>query len=293
MKPRMLPFEPGATEKSKKSDESDREETSELVRSIRGAEPTPARPILKWAGGKRQLLPVLRRYYPREFETYFEPFVGSAAVYFDVQGAGLLAGKRVVLADVNDDLIGLYTTLCARLDEVLAALKELERGHRADPHAHYYRVRDERFNPLRRQLRARHERWWESYTPEIAAMLVYLNRTGFNGLFRLNGAGDFNVPIGRYVNPTICDEERLRRAVALARAARRGHRARTVCQLAPEADGRRLRLSRPSVRARRSVFRFHELYGRRLFAGRPASAAANRGGARGAGVPRPPQQLDG
>ncbi len=174
-----------------------------------------ARPILKWAGGKRQLLPVLRRYYPRDFKTYFEPFVGSAAVFFDLHETGLLAGKHAVLSDVNDDLIGLYTALCARLDEVVGALQELDRGHRSDACVHYYRVRDEAFNPMRRRLRERHRRWWEHYTPELAAMLVYLNRTGYNGLFRLNGAGDFNVPIGRYANPTICDEDRLRRAARL------------------------------------------------------------------------------
>jgi len=171
-----------------------------------------AAPILKWAGGKRQLLPVLRRYYPREFETYFEPFAGSAAVYFDLYSAGLLAGRRAVLSDVNDDLVGLYRTMRGRLDEIIDALQQFDRDHRTDPGTHYYRVRDEWFNPTRRLLRARHTRWWEHYTPQLAAMLVYLNRTGFNGLFRVNSAGDFNVPIGRHVNPTICDVDRLRKA---------------------------------------------------------------------------------
>ncbi len=158
------------------------------------------------------MLPVLRGYYPREFDRYIEPFAGSAAVYFDLDGSGRLDGRPVVLADVNDDLVGLYHVVCGRLDEVIDVLRGFDQGHRADPAAHYYSVRDAGFNPQRRALRAQHARWWEHYTPQLAAMLIYLNRTGFNGLFRVNAAGDFNVPIGRYQKPTICNVEQLRRA---------------------------------------------------------------------------------
>lgn len=154
-------------------------------------------PLLKWAGGKRQLLPVLRRHYPARFSRYIEPFLGSGAVFFDLYAAGRLEGCRVRLTDVNADLIGCYQMVRDRPDAVIAALAELEEEHRAGGADCYYDVRDRRFNPARPGSAA--------YTPALAAMLIYLNRTGYNGLFRLNRKGAFNVPAGRYANPRICD----------------------------------------------------------------------------------------
>jgi DNA adenine methylase len=171
-------------------------------------------PFLKWAGGKRQLLPVLRTHYPREFGRYFEPFLGSGAVFFDLAGTGRLGARAVTLADRSPDLIGCYRALCHDVESVIAALRELADGHARDPHAHYYRVRDDRFNPTRRRTLDEGRPLEQAYTPALAAMLIYLNRTGFNGLFRLNGAGGFNVPLGRYSKPLICDEPTLRAAAA-------------------------------------------------------------------------------
>lgn len=177
------------------------------------------RPLLKWAGGKRQLLPALRRHYPASFDRYIEPFVGSGAVFFDLYGAGHLDGRRARLVDVNADLIGCYSAVRDHTEAVIAALERLEREHRARGNDCYYEVRDRRFNPARA---ARVGRVPPSgpvgataYTPDLAAMFIYLNRTGFNGLFRLNRQGAFNVPAGRYTNPRICDAEHLR-AVACA-----------------------------------------------------------------------------
>ena len=165
------------------------------------------RPLLKWAGGKRQLLPVLRRYYPTEFDRYIEPFVGSGAVFFDLHASGYLIGRSVRLSDVNPDLIGCYRAVRDNADQVIAALAELAEEHRARGSACYYEVRDRRFNPSRSALvgdvSAR-------YTPVLAAMLIYLNRTGYNGLFRLNSSGGFNVPAGRYTDPCICDPNHIR-----------------------------------------------------------------------------------
>ncbi|MXZ71501.1 MAG: Dam family site-specific DNA-(adenine-N6)-methyltransferase [Acidobacteria bacterium] len=173
------------------------------------------RPFLKWAGGKRQLLPVLRRFYPARFRGYHEPFLGSGAVFFDLVNQGRLPAERVRLTDMNADLIGCCLRLRDQTNEVVAALRRLDDARRRDPDAHYYRVRDEMFNPARAAIlngaRPRPDR----YTPELAAMLIYLNRTGYNGLFRLNAKGAFNVPRGRYVNPRVCDEDNLR-AVASA-----------------------------------------------------------------------------
>jgi DNA adenine methylase len=174
----------------------------------------PIGPILKWAGGKRQLLPVLREFYPGSFRTYFEPFLGSAAVFLDLHNRDALRhGAR--LSDSSIDLVGCYQAVRDAVDEVIAELDRLAEGHRRSGAAHYYEVRDERFNPCRRQLAGQIARG--PYPPALAAMLIYLNRTGYNGLFRLNARGDFNVPAGRYERPAICDAENLRRVSAALR----------------------------------------------------------------------------
>ena len=161
----------------------------------------PVRPLLKWAGGKRQLLPSLRPFFPPAFERYFEPFVGSGAVFFDLFATGRLEGRRAMLADSSADLIGCYRMVRDRTAGVLQALARLARGHETGGAAHFYAVR-ERFNDARGRLNGDVA---GGYTPSMAAMLLYLNRTGFNGLFRLNAAGRFNVPAGRYARPRICD----------------------------------------------------------------------------------------
>jgi DNA adenine methylase len=175
------------------------------MRELRGA---AVRPILKWAGGKRQLLPELRPFYPRGFSRYVEPFLGSGAVFVDLYNSGLLHGRRAALSDINADVIGCYIVVRDRPAEVVAALRTLEARHRKGGATHFYDVRDRAFNPARRAVHAAADPA-AAYTPSLAAMLIYLNRTGFNGLFRVNGRGDFNVPAGRYVSPLICDEPNL------------------------------------------------------------------------------------
>jgi DNA adenine methylase len=170
---------------------------------------TPLRPILKWAGGKRQLLPELRPFYPKAFRRYFEPFLGSGAVFLDLHNAGLLDGREVRLSDINADIIGCYRAVRDDVDMVIAALRAHDRAYQSSGGAHYYAVRDDAFNPVRREVHASSDPA-AAYTPELAAMLVFLNRTGFNGLFRLNARGAFNVPHGRNTNPRICDDENLR-----------------------------------------------------------------------------------
>jgi DNA adenine methylase len=171
------------------------------------------RPFLKWAGGKRQLLATLGAYYPGSFERYVEPFVGSGAVFFDLAGSGRLDGRRVRISDLNADLIGCYLAIRDHTDEVVRELTALEREHKERPEACYYEVRDRRFNPRRAALArtaGAREVLARAYPPDLAAMFIFLNRTGFNGLFRLNRQGAFNVPAGRYHDPRICDAEHLR-----------------------------------------------------------------------------------
>lgn len=178
---------------------------------------TRVRPILKWAGGKRQLLPELRRFYPARFARYFEPFLGSGAVFLDLHNAGLLEGCDVRLSDVNADIIGCYRAVRDEADDVISALRTHEWRYRSHGAAHFYDVRDRLFNPERRNVH-RASNPVEAYTAQLAAMLIFLNRTGFNGLFRVNARGEFNVPAGRHSKPTICDEANLR---ALGTALRR------------------------------------------------------------------------
>ena len=171
------------------------------------------RPFLKWAGGKRQLLPTFREFYPERFRAYHEPFLGSGAVFFDLAAAGRLGNGGVRLTDVNADLVGCWLRLRDDPDAVVEHLRALATDYEADPADHYYRVRD-RFNPARQAIMNGTGPRADRYTPDLAAMFIYLNRTGYNGLFRLNSRGLFNVPRGRYKNPRICDEENLRRVSA-------------------------------------------------------------------------------
>ena len=148
-------------------------------------------PFLKWAGGKRQLLGHIEALLPERIDTYFEPFLGGAAVFFR-----LAAGRRfrrAVLADANQELVNCYQAIRDDVDGVIAELRK-HRNNRVL----YYRVR--RRDPAKLSPAAR------------AARLIYLNRCGYNGLYRVNSSGQFNVPFGRYQRPVICDEDRLRTA---------------------------------------------------------------------------------
>jgi DNA adenine methylase len=151
-----------------------------------------ASPFLKWAGGKTQLLPALLNYVPGRFNTYVEPFVGGGALFFALQPA------RAVLADSNPELINCYTIVRDRVEDLITALSTYSYSEEF-----YYLLRAE--IPQDAVLRA--------------ARLIYLNRTCYNGLYRVNKQGQFNVPFGRYKNPVICDTERLRAASYVLRNA--------------------------------------------------------------------------
>ena len=158
-----------------------------------------ARPFLKWAGGKTQLLPQLLAAVPAEIVTYYEPFLGGAALFFALQSNHPDSRfKQAALSDSNSDLINAYTQVRDAPDALIAALAVHQRKYRAadDPADYYYRIRAKRPTcPVGR-----------------AAQLIFLNKTCFNGLYRVNSRGQFNVPHGRYANPTICDADNLRAA---------------------------------------------------------------------------------
>lgn len=158
-----------------------------------------AAPFLKWAGGKRQLLAHIAPLLPERIDTYFEPFLGGAAVFFRLAAEGRF--RRAVLADANPDLVNCYQAIRDDVDGVIGAL-----GKFRNDSALYYRVR--RRDPSKLSATDR------------AARLIYLNRCGYNGLYRVNSSGQFNVPFGRYLRPVICDEDRLRAASAALQKAR-------------------------------------------------------------------------
>jgi DNA adenine methylase len=185
------------------------------LRSAAVSRSPAAIPFLKWAGGKRQLLPELRRFVPEQFTGYIEPFLGSGAFFFDLAAHDRLRDKQVRLIDSNADLIGTYTSLAREPERVIEMLRDLAHQHERLGDEFYYEVRDRRFNPHR--LRLRGASAGGVYPSELAAQLLYLNRTCFNGLFRLNRKGDFNVPVGRYAHPRICDAPNLMRVSALLR----------------------------------------------------------------------------
>jgi DNA adenine methylase len=165
----------------------------------RGEEPgihaQAAKPFLKWAGGKGQLLAQFRPLFPSEYRRYFEPFVGSAAVFF------ALRPRQAVLTDVNRELIDCYRAVQGSVEQVIAAL----RRHAYDEE-HYYRVRD--LDPA------------QLSPPDRAARTIFLNKTGYNGLYRVNKKGQFNVPFGRYTNPGFAHADQLGNLRACARALR-------------------------------------------------------------------------
>jgi DNA adenine methylase len=152
-------------------------------------------PFLKWAGGKRQLLARILRDVPGTIGTYYEPFIGGGAVFFGLVAAGHRF-ERAVLGDANEELVRCYRAIQANVEGVITAL-----GRHRYERSHYYAVRE---RDPRRLTDA-----------GAAARVIYLNRCGYNGLYRVNSKGLFNVPFGRYVNPVICDAGRLR---AVARA---------------------------------------------------------------------------
>jgi DNA adenine methylase len=159
------------------------------------------RPYLKWAGGKRQLIDRILKFVPAKFTTYYEPFVGAGAVLFHLQPA------RAVINDYNEQLMGTYEAVRDHVDELIALLRYHREHNGRD---YYYEVRD-----LDRDTEA----FARLSGVEKAARLIYLNKTCFNGLYRVNSEGLFNVPYGRYADPAIFDEDSLRAVSGYLRGA--------------------------------------------------------------------------
>ena len=166
---------------------------------------TRAKPFVKWVGGKTQLLPTIGQAIARatasldEF-TYVEPFVGGGAVLFWALG-NITNLKRAIINDINGDLVTAYKTIRDNPEILIAGLRQIEREYKSlnsdESRREFYLARRECFNTR------------QADSVENTVLFIFLNRTCFNGLFRVNSKGLFNVPFGRYENPKICDEDTL------------------------------------------------------------------------------------
>lgn len=146
-----------------------------------------AEPILKWAGGKRQLMGELMPLVPKYKGKYIEPFLGGGALFF------ALSPEHAILSDCNKELIALYKTVARKAEQVIKELKQYK-----NTEEEYYRIR---------------ALDWETLTDaEAAARMIFLNKTGYNGLYRVNREGGFNVPYGKRKTVNFCNEEQIRRA---------------------------------------------------------------------------------
>ena len=145
-----------------------------------------ATPFVKWVGGKRSILQEIKKHFPDRYDKYYEPFVGGGAIFFD------LARDKSFISDLNIELITTYLVIKKHVNELITLLKEHKKKHSED---YFYKLREKQFldDPI-----------------EVAARFIYLNKTCYNGLYRVNKKNEFNTPFGKYVNPNIVDEENLK-----------------------------------------------------------------------------------
>jgi len=146
-------------------------------------------PFLKWAGGKRQLLPFLRRYTPQSYRSYYEPFIGAGAMLLD------LAPSKAIVNDANSELINCYQVI---KEQPVRLLEELAKHENTKEHFYSVREWDRQSN------------YGRLGAVKKAARIIYLNKTCYNGLFRVNQKGHFNVPFGKYKNPRMADAESIK-----------------------------------------------------------------------------------
>lgn len=154
-----------------------------------------AKPFLKWVGGKGKLLEQLIPLFPKKFNNFYEPFLGGGAVFFRLEH------KSSYINDINTHLINLYIHIRDKLGVLIVALKDIEVEYKSlnnDDKKEYFYAKRAEYNEA------------EAGSIKKSALLIFLNRTCFNGLYRENASGGFNVPYGRNHNPTICDEKNLR-----------------------------------------------------------------------------------
>jgi DNA adenine methylase len=152
---------------------------------------TSPKPFVKWAGGKRQIITSLEGHLPKKFNTYFEPFLGGGALLFHLLNQS--PNLKCSISDLNSDLILAYITIRDKVEQLIESLEKHSGKYSADQREYYYSVRE---SAPKNQI-------------EKVSRLLFLNKTCFNGLYRVNSKGQFNVPLGRYTNPSIVNKENL------------------------------------------------------------------------------------
>ena len=170
---------------------------------------TLAKPFVKWVGGKSQLLYEIREKYPSQIEKYCEPFVGGGAVLFDILNR--FQPKKVLINDINKELINTYKQIRDNCESLIVQLSEIQSRYKSqsleENKAYFYEKR-ERYN----ELKVNDD---DAENLEKAVLFIFLNKTCFNGLYRVNSKGLFNVPFNSAKNPLLCDEENLSACSAL------------------------------------------------------------------------------
>lgn len=152
---------------------------------------TSPKPFVKWAGGKRQLITSLEVHLPKKFNTYFEPFLGGGALLFHLLNQN--PNLKCHVSDLNSDLILAYITIRDKVEQLVESLERHSGKYFTDKQEYYYSVRE---SAPKNQI-------------EKVSRLLFLNKTCFNGLYRVNSKGQFNVPLGKYTNPSIVNKENL------------------------------------------------------------------------------------
>lgn len=149
------------------------------------------KPFVKWAGGKRQLIPIITSHIPNKFERYFEPFLGGGAVFFHLISQD--KKSKWFISDLNSDLVLSYITIRDNIKELISSLEFHAKNYAKNSSVYYYKIRE---NNPKNQV-------------DKVSRLIFLNKTCFNGLYRVNSKGKFNVPLGKYINPNIVNKENL------------------------------------------------------------------------------------
>jgi DNA adenine methylase len=175
--------------------------------------PVIPKPFLKWAGGKSQLIEQINHFLPQQLfdgsvKKYIEPFIGGGAVFFYV--AHKYQIEELFISDINSELVITYKTIQHNVEDLIAHLENIEKQYLSlneiERNKYFYKIRNQ-FNCQKQNID------FKKYSfdwVEITAQIIFLNKTCFNGLFRVNSQGDFNVPIGKYKKPTICHPKNLK-----------------------------------------------------------------------------------
>lgn len=153
-------------------------------------------PFIKWVGGKRALLNEIFKYIPNNFNNYYEPFLGGGALFFELYSKGVLDNRKIYLSDINKELINSYMIIKDSPKELIKNLELFKKKHNKE---FFYKIREQ----------DREQNFFKIDPVLRASRFIYLNKTCFNGLYRVNKKGYFNTPIGSYKNPNIADKERI------------------------------------------------------------------------------------